>query len=458
MFKSKNVDITGGPIIKSILLYSIPVMIGSLIQVLFNAADLMVVGQMTSDDTATAAVGATASIVGLLVNSFVGLSAGVSVVLARSIGSNDNERTKIALNTSVITSFALGLLVCAICLFGSKPLLHVTDCPTECFDDAVLYLRLYAIGIPAMMVYNFGAAIIRTTGDTQKPLLYLILAGITNVVLNFVFCFILERKVAAVAIATSASQLLGAVLVVIHLLRLKGPCGFSFKNISYSFKELWVILKIGVPCGLNNALFSLSNLQIQAAVNSYGPSATAGGAAAASVEGMVASFGNAFSVAALPFVGQNIGAGEKKRVRDSIIACAFLSVLIAFSISSVLYLLGEPILSLFLPNSDEAVNFAMVRMLYVLLPFAIPSLYNVFVSAMQAFGYSVIPVINSIVTVLGFRLIWMEFIYPVLDKANRSIHNLYMCYTISWTLCLIAHFIAFMIIYSRYKKGRTRSI
>lgn len=458
MFKNSKVDITGGPIVRSILLYAVPVMIGALIQVLFNAADLMVLGQLTEDETATAAVGSTASIVGLLVNSFIGLSAGVSVVLARCIGSRDDERTSSVMNTSVITSLLLGIAVMAVCFFASEPLLVATNCPEECVEDAILYLKIYSFGIPAIMVYNFGSAVIRTTGDTQKPLVYLIIAGVTNVLLNLILCILLERKVAAVAIATSVSQLLGAILVIIHLFKIDGPCKLRLQNITYSVKELIAILKIGVPCGLNNALFSLSNLQIQAAVNTYGPAATAGGAASSSIEGMIASFGSAFSASALPFVGQNIGAGNRERVKKSIIACSALSVIITLGISLLLYAFNDALLSLYLPNSPEAVEFGKSRMLFIVLPYAICMLYNVLVSVMQAFGYSLVPMINSIVTVLGFRLVWMEFIYPVLDAHNRTINNLYMCYTVSWTLCLIAHFITFTVIYSSYLRGKVKAV
>lgn len=457
MLKIKNVDITGGPIFKSIILYALPVMIGSLIQMLFNAADLLVLGNM-ADEIAFASVGATAAIIGLLVNSFVGLSAGVSVVLARCIGQKNDKRAGTVVSTSVITSVFLGIMITLLLLFSSGFFLRITECPEECVEGASVYLKVYAVGILPMMIYNFGAAIIRTTGDTSRPLYYLIIAGICNVVLNLVLCFLLEQKVAAVAAATAFSQFLGAILVVIRLCRIEGSCRLSLKGLRYSFTELGNILKIGVPCGFNSALFALSNLQIQAAVNSFGPAATAGGSACGTVESLVGSLSSSFSAAAVPFVGQNVGAGNRKRVRNSIIVCAIIAPAIGFVFGNLIYIFGEDVLSLFLPDSAEAVAFGMVRMKYVLCAYGICMLYNVLVSVMQAFGYSFVPMLNSILTVLGFRLIWMEFIYPPLNAANRVIDNLYVCYTISWTLCLIAHSVAFAIIYSRYRKGVVRRV
>ena len=274
MLKSKNVDITGGPILKSIILYAIPVMVGSLIQVFFNAADLMIVGQMASEaqkDLVTAAIGSTSNIVNLLVNSFIGLSSGVSVLIARSLGLGDEKRAKKISSTAVITSLAIGVIAMTICLLFSKTFLELIDCPEgECIEMAALYLDIYAIGVPFIMLYNFGSAIIRTTGDTQRPLYYIVVAGVINVALNIVFCLVLEQKVAAVALATTISQAISAVCVTVHLFKMRSPCKISLKEISFDFSELGKIFKIGFPSAVNSSLFSIANLQITAAVNAYG--------------------------------------------------------------------------------------------------------------------------------------------------------------------------------------------
>ena len=457
MLKAKNIDITGGPLLKSIILYAVPVIIGALIQVSFNTADLLVLGNKGTD-VDFAAVGATSQIIILLVNTFVGLTSGVSSVLARCLGQKDDSRTKSVVNTAVITSAALGLLIALALFFSADFFLDATDCPLDCFAKASLYIKLYSIGVIPMMIYNFVAAILRTTGDTTRPLVYIIIAGIVNVVLNYVLCSVLTEKVAAVAIATAASQFVGAFFTMRLLMKTSGPCKFSLKSLSYSFKELWKMVKIGLPVGINSALFSLSNLQIQAAINSYGSAATAGAGASSSIDGLVLSCANSFNSATIPFVGQNIGAENRKRVRNSIIICAVLASTVGTVLGNLSYIFGEELLALYLPKSPEAVAFGMVRMKYIVCFYGISMIYNVIASSMNAFGYSTVPMINSIVTVLGFRVVWMEFIYPNLDAANRVIDNLYLCYPISWTLCLVAHSIAFAIVYSRYKRGHVNKV
>lgn len=456
MLSRKNISLTEGPILKSIILYAIPVMLGTLVQVLFNAADLAVLRYM-ADDVAVASVGATSSIINLLVTSFVGLSVGVNVMLARTIGQKNDARASKIVNTSLIFSLALGILLAVGCAIFAKPLLDVTNCPDDCFRGAERYLTVYTFGIPGILVYNFGAAIIRTTGDTSRPFYYIVAAGILNVLLNVVMCFVLKEKVMAVAIATAASQFLGAVLVILHLARMNGACRFNIKKLSFSFLELSGILKIGAPSAFNSALFSLSNIQMQAAINSYGYAATAGNTAAATLESLASSFTGAFNAAAVPFIGQNIGANNKKRVNQSIICCSVVSTSVAIILSFSIYLMGEFLLGFFV-ESPDAIAFGMKRTKYVLLVYGICVLYNSFVNAMQAFGYSFVPMINSIVTVLIFRLFWLEFIYPVLEAQNSIIDNVYMCYTISWTLSLIAHSITFAIIYTRYRRGKIKQV
>lgn len=454
---SKNVDITGGPIVKSVMIYTLPVIFGTLVQVLFNSADLMVVGNM-ADEVAVASVGATGSVVSLFVNAFVGLSAGVNAVLARCLGSNDEARAKRVVGTSLISAFALGLTVMALSLCVSGYFLEITDCPDDCFAGAELYLDIYAIGIPAIIVYNFGAAIIRTSGDTVKPFIYLVIAGLLNVGFNFLFCVMLEQKVAAVAIATVLSQTIACVLVLLHIFRLKGACGINVKKLAFSFREFGGILKIGAPCALNSTLFSLSNLQIQATLNSYGTEAIAGSSSAATIQQFISSINTGFNASTVPFVGQNIGAGNKKRVAQSVRVCFLLSTSMTLAFSVIFYLLGEPILTLYLPKSPLSVEYGMIIMRYTVLLYTLPVAYSIFVSAMQAFGYSIVPMINSIITVLVFRMIWLTYIYPKLDAVNHVIDNLYICYPISWALTLLAHATMFFIIYVRYKHGKVKRI
>ncbi len=453
MLKTKNVDVTGGPLFKSIMLYSIPIMVGSLIQVLFNAADIAVLGNM-ADKVAVASVGVTSPIVNLIVNSFVGLSGGTNIILARYIGENNTQNIRKSVDTSMIASVFVGILLAIFGVAFAGPMLELIDCPEECFEGAKVYLDLYFMAIPAIMVYNFGSTIIRVNGDSQTPLYYLIACGLLNIVLNIALCFVLEQKVMAVAIATFASQVLGAILVVVRLTKLDDACRMCLNKFDFDWGILVKVFRFGIPCAFTSALYSISNLQIQSAMNAYGSDAIAGNTAATTLEGLVGSFTGAFAVASLAFVGQNIGAKNKVRVKNTIKLCLAIGFGFGFVLGVGLYLFGKPVLSLLIPGEYEAIEYGMVRMKYVLLFYGIAALNSVLINTLQAFGCSFIPFCTSIVTVLLFRVFWMFFIYPL----SVTIDNLYFCYTCSWTLALIAHTVTFIFVYGRYKKEKIQSV
>lgn len=456
--KRGRVDITGGPIARSVISFVIPLILGALIQVAFTAADLMVVGNMGSEND-VGSVGAVTSIVSLLVSSFIGLASGVNAVLARCLGQGSEARAKRVINTALIFSFAFGILLTVSFLIFSKPLLAVTNCPEECFDGAVLYMQVYAVGIPAVMVYNFAAAIIRTSGETEKPFMYLVISGVANVILNVILCLLLPAKVVAVAAATAVSQIISAVLCVRYLMKQTGACSFSLRCLSFSFRELVAIFRVGLPCAFNSALFSLSNVQMHAAINSYGAAATAGNAAASNIENFVGAFSTGFNGATVPFVGQNVGAGNRERVKRSIGFCILSSASLAFMISIPLYLLGEPLLSLFGADSAGAIEAGMSRMRHILLFYTMAAIMNIFSSALQAFGYSLITMLSSVFTVFVFRIIWLELIYPPLEVIQHTIDNVYLCYTFSWTLTFVANLVAFLIVFLRYMRtGRVKRL
>ena len=354
----------------------------------------------------------------------------------------------------MLSSVVIGLVLAVIGMLFSDDMLRLIDCPAECLDGAKIYLDLYFLAIPAIMVYNFGATIIRVNGDSQTPLYYLIACGILNILLNITLCLILEQKVIAVAVATLASQVLGAVLVVLHLLRLDNSCKMSIKNADFDFKILGKIMRYGIPCAFTSVLYCISNLQIQSAINSYGTDAIAGNTASINVESLVASFTGAFGTAALAFVGQNVGANERERVKKSIRICLIIGFLLGFVLGGGLYLFGRPVLSLFVPGEEAAIEYELIRMRYVLIFYGIAALNGVLCSSVQAFGYSFIPFCTSIITVLVLRVIWMMCIYP----HYLSIDNVYFCYTCSWTLALIAHTCTFIYVYSRYRRGKITNI
>ena len=461
MLKSGSIDITNSPIKSSIIRYSIPIIFASLIQVLFNAVDLAVLGwfDKTPDSSGIGAVGATGAIIALLVNSAIGLSSGTNILLARSLGAKDTPRSQSIISTSLVLAFAGGIIISFIGILSASWFLTATKCPDNCYTGALTYLYLYFSAAPAVFIYSFGSAIIRVLGDSKRPLYYMIYSGVLNVVMNIIFCLILENKVAAVGIATLASQILGAILVILYLLRADGPCHLKIKEIRFSFGEFKRIMATGLPGAFNSALYSISNLQIQSAINSFGSSAVAGNSASVQIEGLVSSCTNAFGTTALTFVGQNVGANKKDRVKQSICFSSLTSVSITVFISVFALLFRVPLLQIFLPSDALAVRFAQVRMFALFTLFWMAAINSVLSGSIQAFGYPSLPMINSIVTVLLFRVLWMGAIYPnlpVSDDPVSNIFNLYSCYMVSWTLSLIACAIIFFVIYGRYKKGKMK--
>ena len=461
MAKRNSIDIINAPLRPAIIRYTMPIIFASLIQVLFNAADLAVLGwfDSSSDSAAIGAVGATGSIIALLVNSVIGLSNGTNILLARSIGAEDIPRSRRIVSTSLILALAGGIIMSCVGMASASWFLGATKCPDNCFAGALSYLYLYFAAAPAIFIYSFGSAIIRVSGDSQRPLYYMIFAGALNVVMNFILCAILTNKVAAVGIATLSSQMLGAVLVIIHLLRIDGPCRLNVRELTFSFSEFKKIMATGLPGAFNGALYSISNLQIQSAINSFGSSAVAGNSASAQIEGLASSCTNAFGTAALTFVGQNIGARRDDRIKQTIRFSLLASVAVTVTFSALALIFRIPLLKLFLPTNELAVRFAEVRMFSLFTLFWMAATNSVLSSSVQAFGYPSFPMTNSIVTVLLFRVLWMGWIYPNLPVSAdpvSNIFNLYSCYMVSWTLSLIAITVMFFIVYTRYKRGKIR--
>lgn len=451
--KKSNVDVVGGNLFSSMIVFSVPLILGSLVQTFFHSADIIVLGQM-ADQNAVAAVGASSPIVSLIVNSFISLSGGVSILLSRYFGAKEKEKTRETVDTAILSSVLVGLLLAVIGIAFAPGFLRLTDCPDECFDGALVYLRFYFAGIPVILLYNFGAAIIRVSGDSQKPLTYLIVSGVLNLVLNVFFCAILTQKVAAVALATFLSQLLGAVLVVRYLCRADNDCRLTSLRLKMNFPIFAKIMRFGLPCALNTALYSVSNLQIQSAINAYGPAAIAGNTACASIEGIASSVNTSVGQTALVFVGQNVGADNRTRVKKSILYATILNFVSCEVIGLLCTLFGRELLWVYLPGDAEAVAFALVRAKYVLAIYGIAGLINVFVSAQQAFGYSTLPMVNAFVGVFGFRFVWMCFVYPQITTPDC----LYLCYSVSWSLTACMHLITLLIVYARYQKNKLKKL
>ncbi len=449
----KTTNMTEGALLPSILLFSIPIIAGHLIQVMFNMADQIVLGQMAGTN-AFASVGACAVICGLIVNLFCGLSGGVNIVLARYAGAKSDELVKRTVNTSLAASVVLGFIAAAISIPTAELMLRLTNCPEACFGDACVYLRIYCSSMPAMLVYNFGATVIRVGGDSRRPLIYLILAGIMNVGLNVILCLVLEQKVAAVAIATLASQVVGAVLVVRHLLRMEDSFKLDIRHPGFDFTIFGKIMRYGLPFALNGCMYSIANLQIQSAINSFGTAAIAGNAAAQSVENIQAGFEIGFNNACLTFCGQNLGAGNIKRVGKVFTVSLASSVAVCAVVSALIYFFREPLLGVFVPKDAAATAFGCIRSDYLVRFRFIAAINGILASTIQAFGYSSLIFADSILTVLVFRFIWMTNIYP----SHSTFDNLMLCFLVSWILSLASRSTMLPIVYRRHTHGHERKI
>lgn len=453
MLRAQRIDATQGNIVRMIVLYTVPLILSTLVQSLFNAVDIVVLGNM-ADSNAVASVGATTSIISLIVNTFVGLSSGTKVVLARQIGARDEEQIRKTVDTSLLSAVGFGALVAVVGVIFAPLFLDWTSCPSECYAGALLYIRIYVCAAPAILLYNYGSAVLSAAGDTQRPLYYILCCGLLNAVLNIILCLLLPQKVVAVAIATIAAQMLGAVLVFGRLCRMEGLGRVEVSKMRWNLSAFGKLMRFGVPIALSSSLYPLATLQIQSAVNLHGVSAIAGSSAAATIQNFSAAFSSSFGTTTTAFIGQNLGAQKHDRVKRSFSHCLWMSTASGGTIGVFLYLTGRFWLSLIVPDDPVAVDYGMIRMFYVTLFWFITCINGVISHATQAYGYSLICTVNSIVCVFGFRIFWMVFIYPYFGTFDM----LMACFLVSWTLVLLVNIVTFLIVYNRYRKGKYKKI
>ena len=447
MVRTKKIDATQGAFIPLIISFVLPLILMTLIQKLFNAVDIAVLGKM-ADTAAVAAVGATGTITALIVDSFFGISTGAKILFSRAVGKNDPDELQKTLDSSLSIASALGIIIAILGLILSPSLLRLVDCPAECFDDAVLYTRIYLLASPVNLIYNFGAAILTSWGDTRRPLYYAIAAGLTNVVLNVLLCLILPQKVMAVAIATAASQLICAMLVIHRLCHMEGAVKLKLRAIRPHAATTGRIFYLGVPIMLVNLIYPLANLQIAAAINSYGVAAVAGNSASATVEQMLAACRLSFGNASATFVGQNLGANKPDRVRDSLLHILWIGALLTLLCGTLLVLTAPMWLKLFLGNDTVAIEYALTRARIMLQFQFISTTVSILSQALHAFGYPIFGTLNSIVWILGFRTFWMTVIYPRV----LTYQNLILCFVVAWICTLVCYVIILSVIVRRYRR------
>ena len=446
--KRYEMDMCNGPIFKKIILFTLPLMASSLLQLLFNAADIIVVGRFAGDNS-LAAVGSTSSLVNLLVNLFMGLSIGANVLVARFYGARREKDLRETIHTSIAISIVSGLLLTVIGFFGAGPILKLMGTPEEVLNLAVIYLRVYFAGMPAMMLYNFGAAILRAVGDTKRPLRYLSLAGVVNVILNLIFVIVFRWDVFGVGFATTISQVVSAVCVIRCLWKEEGPLQLHLKEVKIHKNRLVQILKIGLPAGFQGILFSLSNVVIQSSINLFGATVVAGNSAASNVEGFVYAGMNSFYQAAISFTSQNYGAKKYDRIKRILFVSVACSVTVGGVMGMGAYLLGPQLLSLY-TSSQAVIDAGMVRLSIIAFTYALCGFMDTIVGTLRGIGYSIVPMIVSLVGVCALRLLWISTIFQIPEY--HTIRTVYIIYPISWVVTAIAHFTTFAVAMKRIKK------
>lgn len=447
--KSKNqIDMCSGSILKKMLLFSIPLIFSSLLQLLFNAADIVVVGKFSGDNS-LAAVGSTGSLINLLTNLFVGMSIGANVLVARYYGAKQEKDLKEAVHTSITLSIISGIILTVIGIFGAGKILSLMQTPGEVMVLAEKYIKVYFLGMTATMVYNFGSAILRAVGDTKRPLYYLLFAGVINVILNLIFVIVFHLGVVGVALATAISQTISAVLIVRCLMREKSGIRLELKELKLHYKKFFKILQIGLPAGFQGILFALSNVVIQSSVNSFGEIVVAGNSAAGNIEGFVYMSMNAIYQAAISFVGQNAGAGRYDRINKIVLTAEMLVITIGVVMGGMVVLAGRPLLSIYTGN-PEVISIGVRRLNIIVLTYALCGMMDVMVGVLRGLGYSFVPMLVSLIGACALRLVWIATVFQV-DRFH-TIETIYMSYPISWSITFIAHLICFMTI--RKKLGQ----
>ncbi len=445
----KNINMTSGPLFSNIIAYTVPIMLTSFLQLLFNAADLIIVGQFCGS-ISVAAVGATGSITNLIVNLFIGLSVGTGVTVAQALGADDGKKAHRIVHTALPMALIGGVILTIIGVSLSKTFLIMMNTPENVLPLSTTYMQIYFGGIIFMMVYNFCASILRAGGDTKSPLIFLTLAGVINVALNVVFVTVFHLNVAGVALATTISQGVSAVLVVIALTKRTDSCKLSLKKLKIYKSELWQIVKIGLPAGVQGSLFSISNVIIQSSINSFGDVLMSGNAAAVNLEGFVFATLSAFSQTTMNFTGQNIGAKQYRRAKRTVFVSLACVAVIGLIMSSSMYLAGEQLLSIYITDSPEAIEMGLVRMGCLFLPYCFLGLMDASTGALRGMGVSFAPMIISIIGVCGLRIGWIYTIFQIPEYHTPEC--LYYSYAVSWTLTFIAQFTAFVVTYNKKKK------
>lgn len=446
MKKSYEIDMCNGPLLGKLLLFTLPLMLSGILQLLFNAADIVVVGKF-SGSHALAAVGSTGALINLFINVFIGFSIGTNVLVAQYFGAKDEKNVQETVHTSMLLAVIGGVFLIAVGLLLARTMLVWMGTPDDVLDQAALYINIYFVGMPAMLVYNFGAAILRAIGDTRRPLYYLLAAGVVNVILNLIFVIGFQMGVAGVALATVISQAISAALIVRCLALSDGIYRLNLRMLHLHKPKLLRIVRIGLPAGLQGAVFSLSNVLIQSSINSFGSVAMAGSTAAGNIEGFVYTAMNSVYQTALSFVSQNVGGGKKERIPKIAWECMAIVFIIGAVMGNAAYQLGGSLLGIY-SSDPEVIRYGLARMQMICQVYFLCGMMDVTVGILRGMGYAIMPMLMSLAGACGLRVLWIFTIF----RWNRSLFVLYLSYPITWAVTLAAQMICLLVVWKR-KKG-----
>ena len=446
--KKHEMDMCNGPLLKQILIFTMPLMASGILQLLFNAADMVVAGRYAGS-IALGAVGATSSLINLIINVFMGLSVGANVVIAHFYGADSKNDVFETVHTAIALAGGCGLFLLILGYFISGPALIMMATPAEILPHSTRYMQVYFLGVPMLLLYNFGAAILRAVGDTGRPLFFLIIAGIINVILNVIFVKYLGLGVMGVALATVMSEAISAFLVIRALMNSDGAIKLSLRNVKIYKDKVSRIARIGLPAGFQGAVFSISNVLIQSSVNSFGAVAVAGNTAAMSLEGFVYNAMNSFHQTAISFTGQNMGARKYDRVKRIALLCILCAAVTGIILGGFCNIFSNQLLSLY--NSEpEVVGFGQRRIVIIMSTYFLCGIMDAIVGSLRGMGYSVMPMIVSLLGACAFRIVWIYTVFA----ATPTPECLYVSYPLSWTITFLVHLCCYFLIANKRLKTR----
>ncbi len=430
-----EIDLTSGPFVKKIILFALPILGTSVLQLLFNAVDVGILGIFTSDEC-VAAVGSTTAAINLFTNFFIGFSLSTNILLAKSVGAQDIEKSQKIVGTSVLISIIIGAFCAMAGYIFAEDLLNLLKCDPELIEKATVYLKIYFLGMPIIMLYNFAASILRAVGDTLRPLIFLVIGGIINVGLNILFILGFNKDVEGVAIATVVSQAITAALSLVVLVRNQGHAHLETKKLRLFKEEFWEILKKGFPMGLQSSMFSISNAVVASTINSWGKIVVAANTIALQFDSIIYSATDAFAISTMSFVAQNIGAKKIENLWPIIRRCFILTAVISLAMGAFSILFGEHICAI-MTDDAQVISYAKIRINYMSMFYFLAGIMNVFGNVLRGTGKTLAAAICSLSCTCLFRILWLKLIYPMAP----SVEMIYLVYPISWVLCMIAYLI-----------------